>query len=213
MVYAIKKKSMKNTTLTIFIFSIAALLGGCYRGRPSAKPPVHLIPDMDSQPRYDTQEQSNFFEDGSTMRLPVEGTVAFGHLNDDPAFFKGKNQNGSYIKLNPAPVTLPMIKRGRERYNIYCAPCHSQVGDGNGIVVKRGYLPPPTFHSDRLRAIEDGYLYDVVTNGIRNMPSYAHQIPVQDRWAIVAYTRALQKSQNASIKDVPEELREKLTKK
>ena len=213
MVYAIKKKSMKNTTLTIFIFSIAALLGGCYRGRPSAKPPVHLIPDMDSQPRYDTQEQSNFFEDGSTMRLPVEGTVAFGYLNDDPAFFKGKNQNGSYIKLNPAPVTLPMIKRGRERYNIYCAPCHSQVGDGNGIVVKRGYLPPPTFHSDRLRAIEDGYLYDVVTNGIRNMPSYAHQIPVQDRWAIVAYTRALQKSQNASIKDVPEELREKLTKK
>ena len=204
---------MNKIMLFIFLITATALFTGCYRGQPSKKPPIHLIPDMDSQPKYDAQEQSSYFRDGSTMRLPVEGTVAIGHLNDDIAYYKGKNNNGSFVKANPVEVTLPMLKRGQQRYNIYCAPCHGQVGDGNGIIVKKGYLPPPSFHSERIRALEDGAVYDIISNGIRNMPSYAHQIPVQDRWAIVAYVQALQKSQNATINDVPEELREKITKK
>jgi len=204
---------MKKINLLIVFVAAATLFSCCYRGRQSEKPPVHLIPDMDSQPKYDAQEASSYFEDGSTMRLPVEGTVAVGHLNEDNVYYKGKNDDGSFVKHNPVAVTLPVLKRGRERFNIYCAPCHGQIGDGNGIVVKRGFLPPPTFHGDHLRNVEDGHIFNVISNGIRNMPSYAHQVPVSDRWAIVAYVRALQRSQNASIKDVPVELREKITKK
>jgi len=192
---------------------VLVMLVGCYRGQPKKKPPVHLVPDMDSQPRYDSQEYSNFFKDGSTMRLPVAGTVAIGQLNQDGAYYEGKDERGTFIKHNAMPVNMVMLKRGQERYNVYCAPCHGQVGDGNGIVVKRGYMPPPTFHQDRLRDIEDGYLYDVIKNGIRNMPSYAHQVPVDDRWAITAYVRALQRAQNATMDDVPEELLGQITKK
>ena len=204
---------MNKRQLFIILIASATLLSGCYRGKPSTKPPVHLIPDMDSQPKYDTQESSRYFEDGSSMRLPVDGTVAVGHLNEDSKYYKGKNNNGSFVKKNPVDVTLPLLNRGRQQFNIYCAPCHGRVGDGNGIVVKHGFLPPPTFHADRLRDVEDGYIYDVITNGIRNMPSLAHQVPVSDRWAIVGYVRALQRSQNATLNDVPIELREKITKK
>jgi len=204
---------MNKRQLFIILIASATLLSGCYRGKPSTKPPVHLIPDMDSQPKYDTQESSRYFEDGSSMRLPVDGTVAVGHLNEDSKYYKGKNNNGSFVKKNPVDVTLPLLNRGRQQFNIYCAPCHGRVGDGNGIVVKHGFLPPPTLHADRLRDVEDGYIYDVITNGIRNMPSLAHQVPVSDRWAIVGYVRALQRSQNATLNDVPIELREKITKK
>ena len=192
---------------------VVVLFAGCYRGQPKKKPPIHLVPDMDSQPKYDTQEYSTYFEDGSTMRLPVQGTVAIGHLDEDPAYYEGKNERGNFIRQNARPINMVLLKRGQERFNIYCAPCHGQVGDGTGIVVKHGYMPPPTFHQDRLRDIEDGYIFDVITNGIRNMPSYAHQVPVDDRWAIVAYVRALQRSQDASMNDVPEELRAQISKK
>ncbi len=189
------------------------MMTSCSRGKPKKKPPVHLIPDMDSQPRYDTQEYSKFFGDGSTMRMPIDGTVAIGHLNDDRALYNGKDERGTFVRTNPVPVSVVMLKNGQVRYNVFCAPCHGRVGDGNGIIVKRGYIPPPTLHQDRLRKIEDGYIYDVIKNGIRNMPSYAHQIPVDDRWAITAYVRALQRAQNATMDDVPEELRRQITKK
>ncbi|MBN1479914.1 cytochrome c [candidate division KSB1 bacterium] len=194
------------TLLSVFV------LTSCYRGQPKKKPPIHLIPDMDSQPRYDAQEYSSFFQDGSTMRTPIQGTVALGELKEDIAYHQGKDERGNFVKENPVPVTLPVLRRGQDRFDIYCAPCHGRIGDGNGIVVKRGYLPPPTLHQDRLRRIEDGHMYDVIKNGIRNMPSYAHQIPVDDRWAITAYIRALQRSQNAAIDDVPEEIRGKIKK-
>ena len=204
---------MKNITVIIFLFCAAIFISGCYRGRPSKKPPIHLVPDMDSQPRYDSQEESGYFEDAATMRLPVQGTIAIGQLNEDVAYYQGKNNSGAFVRDMPVEITLPMLRRGQQRFNIYCTSCHSRIGDGNGIVVKKGYLPPPTFHSERLRNVEDGHIFDVITNGIRNMPSHAHQIPVEDRWAIVAYIRALQKSQNATIDDVPVELREEITKK
>lgn len=205
--------TLKFSKLILIPLLTALVFAGCYRGQPKKKPPVHLVPDMDSQPRYDTQEYSNYFSDGSTMRMPVEGTVAVGELHDNTKVYYGKDARGNLVKENPIPVNMVMLKKGQERFNIYCAPCHGQVGDGNGIVVKRGYMPPPTFHQDRLRDIEDGYIYDVIKNGIRNMPSYAHQIPVDDRWAITAYVRALQRAQNATMDDVPEELKDQITKK
>lgn len=186
------------------------VLTGCYRGRPSGKPPVHLNPNMDSQPKYEAMERSEFFPNNATMRTPVEGTVPRGWLREDAAYYTGMTSDGDPVAEIPVDVTLPMLQRGHERFDIYCSPCHGRVGDGKGVIVNRGYVPPPTFHADRLRDIEDGHIYNVITNGIRNMPSYRHQIPAEDRWAIVAYFRALQRSQNASAGDVPEEMRGKL---
>jgi len=182
------------------------LLIGCYRGSPSEDPPIHLNPNMDNQPKYKAQAESEFFEDGAAMRMPVAGTLAMGDLRADQAYYLGKNADGSAVTKAPVEITLDLLKRGQERYNIYCAPCHDRTGAGQGIVTKKGFLPPPSFHLDRLREAPDGHLYDVITNGIRNMPPYNHQVQVHDRWAIVAYVRALQRSQNARISDIPEEM-------
>ena len=183
---------------------------GCYRGRPKRKPPIHLVPDMDAQPKYQTQGTGEFFADGAAMRMPVAGTVGRDLIFDDVAYYTGKDKNGLPVSNNPVEVTLPGLRRGQQRYDIYCAPCHSRIGDGKGIMLNRGYVPPPSFHTDLYRQQPDGHQFDVISNGIRNMPSYSHQIPVKDRWLIVSYIRALQKSQNAVINDVPEEKRDQL---
>ena len=184
-----------------------AISSGCTRGRPSENTPIHLNPNMDHQQKYLPQAESRFFEDGMTMRNPVAGTFARGDLHEDDAYWRGRDAIDSVIAKIPVPVTMQLIERGQQRYNIYCAPCHSRTGDGRGIVVQRGMLPPPSFHEDRLRKVDDGHIFDVITNGIRNMPSYKAQIPVEDRWAIVSYFRALQRSQNATLEDVPVEMR------
>jgi len=189
------------------LFFIIILIASCYRGKPSEDPPIHLNPNMDSQPKYEAQERSEFFEDGATMRYPAPGTVARGDLRADDIYYSGKDLNGTLVEKAPVEVTMTLLRRGQERFNIYCAPCHDRTGAGQGIIIKKGYLPPPSFHIDRLRESPDGHIYDVITNGIRNMPAYNHQIPVADRWAIVEYVRALQRSQNAVLSDVPEELR------
>ncbi|WP_457566236.1 c-type cytochrome [Caldithrix abyssi] len=199
---------MKKLSWIIGLFMFVLLLG-C-RGQISEKPPIHPVPDMDDQPKFKAQEENRFFTDGSAMRVPVPGTVARGEYHENEEYFTGKDENGKPIDYIPEAVTLALLKRGQERYNIYCAPCHSRVGDGLGMVVKRGFPPPPSFHQDNIRAYADGHIFDVISNGIRNMPAYKHQIPVKDRWAIVAYFRALQRSQHATIKDVPEELRDKI---
>jgi mono/diheme cytochrome c family protein len=204
----IRSLSIKVFCLVVLAVVLAAGVIGCARERKSEKPPIHLNPNMDDQPKYKAQAKSKFFEDGSTMRMPVPGTVARGELRDDDVFYKGKNKDGSFVKEAPVEADLQLIKRGRERFDIYCAPCHSRVGDGRGIMITRGYVPPPTFHSDRIRQMPDGQIFDVITHGVRNMPSYAHQVPPEDRWAIVMYLRALQRSQNATRDDIPAELRE-----
>ncbi len=196
--------------LIVLLLVAPAVTSGCARERPSSKPPIHLIPDMDRQPKFKAQSESPFFADGAAMRTPVPGTVARGDLREDDAYYLGKNPDGSFIKVLPVSVTRPLLDRGRERFDIFCSPCHSRVGDGRGIMIKRGYVPPPTFHSERLRDIEDGYIFDVITNGVRNMPAYKYQVEEADRWAVVAYLRALQRSQNASLDDVPTELRKDL---
>jgi hypothetical protein len=191
------------------LLAIGALIG-CERGLPSRKPPIHINPDMDNQPKFLPQSENTFFADSAAMRVPVPGTVERGFLHEDVRYYTGKDEDGRYVEKNPAPITMQFLDRGRERFDIYCSPCHSRVGDGRGIMVNRGYVPPPSFHQDFLRDTADGFIFDVITNGVRNMPSYSHQVPVDDRWAIIAYIRALQRSRDATIKDVPEELRGKI---
>jgi mono/diheme cytochrome c family protein len=172
------------------------------RNLPKDQPPLKLETNMYAQPRYETQSDSRFFADGAAMRTAPGGTVARGFLAGDTAYFTGKDGQGQWIAQIPAQVTMELLKRGQERYGIYCSPCHSRLGDGQGMAVKRGMVPPATFHDERLRAIADGTIFDVITNGIRNMPGYRYQIPVADRWAIVSYFRALQRSHHATADDL-----------
>ena len=191
------------------LFSIV-FMAGCLQETPSEKPPVHLNPNMDDQPKYEAMEESQFWTDQASMRKPVAGTLARGHLHEDRIYYEGKNDDGSLVKKSPLKMTEDLLKRGQERFNIFCSPCHGRTGDGQGIVIKKGFLPPPSFHIDRLRQVEDGHIFDVITHGLRNMPSYQYQVPVADRWAIIAYIRALQRSQHATAKDVPENIRKTL---
>ena len=158
--------------------------------------------DMHDQPRFKPLAQSDFFTDLRSARMPIDGTVARGHLRDDAYFYTGKlgANPGDFM---PFPVNLDVLARGRERFNIYCTPCHSRTGDGNGTIVQRGFRPPPSFHTERLRKAPLGYFFDVMTNGFGAMPDYASQIPPRDRWCIVAYIRALQLSQGATASDIP----------
>jgi mono/diheme cytochrome c family protein len=158
--------------------------------------------DMHNQPKYRPLRSSDFFSDSSSARPLVQGVVARGTLNDDSAFFTGKN-GAMFVSELPFPATQEVVDRGQERFNIYCTPCHDSTGGGNGLVVQRGYPKPPSFHIDRLRKIEAGYYFDVMTNGFGRMPDYRAQITPRDRWNIVAYIRALQLSQHAATSDVP----------
>ena len=172
------------------VFAGAFMLSGCRQ-------------DMHDQPKYIPLRPSGFFADGRSERPLIDGTVARGHLNDDAAFYTGKGPDGKFLDTFPFAVDKQVIQHGQERYNIYCQPCHDRLGNGDGMIVRRGYRHPPSYHIDRLRQVPNGYLYDVITNGFGAMPDYAAQIPPHDRWAIVAYVRALQLSQNASVNDVP----------
>src|SRR5436305_8250209 len=159
--------------------------------------------DMHVQPRQNPLSRSDFYSDQRSARPPVEGTVARGQLHEDAYFYTGKigNNPGDFM---PFPVTKAVLDRGRERFNIFCAPCHSRLGDGNGFVPSRGFpRRPPSYHIERLRKAPLGYFFDVMTEGFGVMPDYASQIPPEDRWDIVAYVRALQLSQNATMADVP----------
>jgi mono/diheme cytochrome c family protein len=152
-----------------------------------------------------------FFENTSSARPLVEGTIARGTLQTDAAFFTGKN-GAMLVSELPFPVTKEVLDRGQERFNIFCRPCHDATGSGNGLVVQRGYPKPSTYHSDRLRKVEAGYFFDVITNGFGRMPDYRAQITPRDRWNIVAYIRVLQLSQHAAAADLPEADRAKIGK-
>lgn len=168
------------------------------RGQISEKPPVHPNLNMDFQNRFNAQETNSFFENNMAMRAPVEGTIARGKLKQNDAYYEGLDENGNLVEEIPVEVTKEFIYRGKERYDIYCSVCHGGVGDGRGVIMtgQYGYVPAPSFHTDNIRQMPDGHFYSAITNGIRNMPSYATQIKVEDRWAIVSYIRALQRSQN-----------------
>jgi mono/diheme cytochrome c family protein len=176
---------------------------------------------MYDQARYEPYEQSDLFHDGTSSRPLPAGTVARGMLRDDAAFYTGTTAGAagtevgaeggagtSFVTTNPLPVTREVLRRGRERYNVFCAPCHDQVGTGNGMIVQRGFTRAASFHEDRLRQMPEGYYYDVITRGFGQMPSYATQVAPEDRWAIVAYVRALQLSQNARLGELPADVRQ-----
>jgi mono/diheme cytochrome c family protein len=191
----------------LFLAALPSLaLAGC-RGQPSGKQPLHLAPDMDWQPKFSAQEQTSLWEDGRTMRPLVEGTVAQGHLADDEGFNQGTGGPNQYVARAPISLDERTILRGRDRFNIYCAPCHDQTGSGQGLVIKRGYPLPVSLTSERVVTMPDGQIFWTITNGVRNMPNYRKQIPVEDRWAIVAWIRVLERSQNATLADVPEDKR------
>lgn len=164
---------------------------------------------MAEQPRYDPLEPSEFFDDQRSARPLVEGTVARGHLREDEHLYRG-TVNGKPAETFPFAVDKQVLLRGRERYDVFCAPCHDRVGTGQGMIVRRGYRAPASFHIDRLRQTEAGDFFEHITKGFGVMPDYAQQIAPADRWAIVAYIRALQLSQHARLSDLPEAERAKL---
>jgi mono/diheme cytochrome c family protein len=184
---------------------------------------------MADQPAYRPLEPSPFFNDGRSARPLEPGTVARGHLDENTHLHTGRRSEapadardaGAYADTFPLPVTMDLLKRGRDRYQVFCAMCHGPLGQGDGKIVQRGFTPPPSYHDDMARGLKDvrlrdapvGYYYDVVTNGYGAMASYATQVPrVEDRWALVAYVRALQVSQNVRVQDLTEEERQNLGK-
>jgi len=183
---------VKRAPAILFAAVLVASLGGCRQ-------------DMHDQPKYKPLTASTFFRDGRSARPIIEGTVARGHLEDDVEMFTGKTAGGKLVDQLPIPVTAATLARGRERFDIYCSPCHDHTGSGRGMVVRRGFKEPPSYHIDRLRQAPAGHFFDVMTNGFGAMPDYRAQVDAQDRWAIVAYIRALQRSQHATLADVPPE--------
>ena len=165
--------------------------------------------DMHDQPKYTPLRAATFFGDDRSARPLLAGTVARGQLHDDPLLETGKVGRAD-ATVFPFPVDTQVMARGRERYDIFCTPCHGRTGTGDGMVVRRGYRRPPTYHDDRLRNAPVGHFVDVMANGFGAMPDYAEQVDARDRWAIAAYIRALQLSQHARLADVPERAREAL---
>jgi mono/diheme cytochrome c family protein len=186
-------------TLALVAFAVAVTTG-C-RGETSAQPPLVPERNMYMQQRYNPQSRSHFFEDGRSMRKPPEHTFA-QEMKVESEIADGELPDGSgYVMTIPQQVVSDfggmdkVVNRGQQRFNIYCAPCHDMTGSGKGMVVQRGMAPPPTFHDDRIRHMPDGQMFATISHGVRNMPPYNYSIPVNDRWAIVSYVRALEISQ------------------
>jgi len=173
------------------LIALAALTAGCVRGCRSSRPPIHLNPNMDEQPRYDAQAAADFFYDGKVMRAPVEGTVARGELVEDDAFTTGRDAAGEFLTEIPA-LSEAQRARGAERYGIYCQPCHDPRGLGQGILYQYGGVPTASFHDEQRLAYPPGRVFDVITNGSGLMQGYRWPIPPADRWAIVAHVQELQ---------------------
>jgi hypothetical protein len=190
-----------NTVLRALALLVLGALGTACRGQTSAQAPISPERNMFQQQRYNPQARSTFFEDHRTMRKPVEHTIA-REMNPDPEVSDGELADGSgYVMSVPQPVLQSLggleaaAKRGEDRYNVYCRPCHDGAGTGQGTVIKKGMAPPPSLHDERIRHIPDGQLFATISRGVRNMPAYNYSIPVHDRWAIVSYVRALELSQ------------------
>jgi mono/diheme cytochrome c family protein len=217
---------MRNLYLvTVFAFVLlVALLG--FRGRPFTSPPMDVFPEaifpgMKRQAKFRPQSADGFFADGRADRMPVPGTVPSDYgpagqpLRDDDHLYLGKAADGSWARGFPAAITVDhaLLERGRDRYTIYCSPCHGNVGDGNGVTKRYGMGATPSYHDDRLRGMAEGEIFNIITNGkqpANNMPPYADKLSPQDRWAVIAYVRALQRAQHGAVADVPPEHRAEL---
>ena len=167
--------------------------------------------DMHDQPRYEPYESSELFPDGTSALKPVPGTIARGQLHDDALLYTGR-QGERFAEVFPFEITMADLERGQQRYNIYCSVCHGRAGEGNGIIVRRGFPKPQSFNQDRLRAAPPGYFFNVITNGYGRMYSYRARVKVEDRWRIAAYVRALQISQHAPVSALSDEDRRQLAR-
>lgn len=199
----------KRAALTLGVLALAALSSAC-SNFPSRQPPIWVWFDMKKQDKYKPQMKSEFFQDGRVSRQPVADTVAQELHRPDQAYSTGITEAGLFVAKNPEPITRELLERGQQRFNIYCAPCHDRTGAGRGVVPTKAVWVPGNIHDERIVGFVDGELYHVIANGRRSMPSYRFQISEQDRWAIVAYVRALQRSWKGSINDVPAELQAKV---
>ena len=193
--------------LWAIVLASAVAASGCARGCTSSRPPIHLNPSMDDQPKVRPQAASTFFYDGSGMRQPVPGTVPIGGLMEDAAFFTGKGDNGQFVASIPVAVDDRVLARGADRYRIYCQPCHDARGDGKGILFQRGNVPTASFHQEKVLKYPDGQLFDIITNGSGLMSGYKWPIPPADRWAIIAHVRDLQKKRPAPAAGVSASLK------
>ncbi len=210
------------------VVAIVAVFG--VRGMINSRRPIIVFSDMDFQPRYRPQGDSNFFADGQAQRTPVKGTVAFGgsdyfsdsgapkqnpdFLQADSKFYQGKEEDGSWVKNAPLEkVNMPLLRQGKKQYEVYCRVCHGGVGDGNGIMKEYGFAEIASLIDDRIQTMPDGQIYHTIVNGKGLMKGYGFSIKPKDRWPIVLYVRALQKSQNASLDEVPEPFRSDLQEK
>ena len=201
-------------TLAFLVVLLLSVMG--FRGMKATQPPIEVFPDMDHQAKYKPQAESKFFADARADRPIPAGTVPFGReaSKADPAFLRaddfryaGKAADGSFARGFPLPVDPALLSRGQGRYAIYCAPCHGALGDGNGITKPYGMLAAATYHDDRLRAMAEGEIFNTITNGKNTMLSYADKLSPDDRWAVVAYVRALQRARHGAIGDVPADQR------
>lgn len=214
-------------TLAFLVITVLSVLG--FRGSRSTHPPIEVFPDMDHQAKYKPQAESKFFADGRADRPIPPGTVPYGRQTEirdgnghviglaDPAFLRaddfryaGKAADGSFARGFPVPVTEELVHRGQNRFQIYCAPCHGALGDGNGITKQYGMLATPSYHDDRIRQMPEGEIFNTITHGKNTMMSYADKLSPDDRWAVIAYVRALQRAHNARLGDVPAEKRGEL---
>jgi cytochrome c553 len=193
----------KSFVSIIFLAVALLLITGC------DVVPLH----MRNQPRYEPLDPSTLWDNGMSSRPLPENTMPrgrWGEIMQDPVYYTGKVSDEEFVQVMPIEVTRDVLLRGQERFNIFCAPCHGEDGNGNGMIVQRGMKQPPSFHDQRLRDQPDGYFYDVITNGFGVMYNYASRIPPDDRWAIVAYVRALQFSQNVNVNDLPADVRQEI---
>ncbi len=218
-----RKLVISVTLVLISLAMIPPALIARSRAVNSPRPRIHLIQDMDNQPKFRAQQANPLFLDGRGMRPPVPGTVALGELDEDDHFVRGRIGNQWAATLpDQIEVNMALLKHGRDRFNIYCQPCHGLAGYGDGIVNERAmqlvetgtngtvWVQPKSLHEEAIRTQPVGRIFNTITNGIRNMPRYDSQILVEDRWAIVAYVQALQRSQNARLGDIPADQRRDL---
>ena len=178
-----------------FCLLLVCLAAGCGREMTSKRPPIHVWLDMDLQAKYKAQSANQFFYNGMTMQQPVPGTIAQGELPQVSEIALGKDAEGNFVAENPFTVDEALTARGADRYGIFCMPCHRANGDGQGIMYQYGGVPTRSLHEEKLLTMPDGEVYNTITNGFGLMPSYAYPISVEDRWAIVAYVRELQRKQ------------------
>jgi len=197
-------RRLEAALLLLIVPLIAA--SGC-SSSPARTPPVEVFADMDHQPKYQPQAASAFFADGRASRPPVPGTVALGHLKEDDAFYRGV-VGEHYVGENPLPLDMEALRRGQQRFNIYCSPCHDRAGTGRGIVAMKSAWLATDLTSEPVQEMADGELFSIITSGRRSMPGYRFQVRERDRWAVVGYVRALQRAALGAVEDVPPELRD-----